>query len=64
MFIPKLEALAYFKVSILKRKDINELVRCDILKECFKNINELSKFYKFKCLYDQNKSIKLDLIQL
>ena len=50
--------------TILKRKDINDLVRCDILKECFKNINVLSKFYKFKCIYGQNKSIELDLIQL
>lgn len=64
MFIPKLETLAYFKVSVSKRKNINDYIRCEILKECFKNINVLSKFYKFKCIYNNNKNIRLDLIQV
>ena len=64
MFIPKLETLAYFKVSILQRKNINDYVRYEILKECFKNINILSKFYKFKCIYNNNKNINLDLVQV
>ena len=65
MFIPKLETLSYINVPILQRKNINNYVRSDIINVCLKNINQISKLYKFKCIYyKQNKDIKLDLIQL